>query len=200
MPSPRVLDLLRDRDGLSSGQLYRQAGEPAGLARPVFENLVDGLARANLVDVRADSFVKDGRTIRFQRVWLTRRSRLAGTGDVDEVRLVETAGKARPKRKTAGRKRGAAAKSDRTVPETVLDDDEAALFERLRAWRLEEARRRRVPAFRILSDRTLAAICRARPADDEELLEVAGIGPALLRKFGRKVLAVVNADCGPDDD
>jgi DNA topoisomerase-3 len=82
----------------------------------------------------------------------------------------------------------------------MLDADEAALFERLRAWRLEEARRRRVPAFRILTDRTLAAICRARPTDDEELLEVAGIGPALLKKFGRKVLAVINADLRPDDD
>ena len=189
-----VLDLLRDRDGLSSGQLYRQAGEPGGFTRPVFEALLDGLSRADLVDVRADSFEKDGRTIRFQRVWLTRRSRLAGTGDVDEVRLVETAVKPRPKRKAAGRKPGAAAQPDGTVPEAILDGDEAALFERLRAWRLEEARRRRVPAFRILSDRTLAAICRARPADDEELLEVAGIGPALLKKFGRKVLAVVNAD------
>jgi len=195
-----VLDLLRDRDGLSSGQLYRQAGEPAGFARPSFEALVDGLSRANLVDVRADSFVKDGRTIRFQRVWLTRRSRLAGSGNVDEVRLVETPVRTRPKRKAADRRRGAAAKTNQSVSETMLDADEAVLFERLRAWRLEEARRRRVPAFRILTDRTLAAICRARPTDDEELLDVAGIGPALLRKFGRKILAVVNADLRPDDD
>ncbi len=195
-----VLDLLRERDGLSSGQLYRQAGEPAGFARPAFEALVDGLSRADLIDVRADSFVKDGRTIRFQRLWLTRQSRLAGTGNVDEVRLVETAAKPRPaKRKAAGQKRGAAATADRSVSEAILDADEAALFERLRAWRLEEARRRRVPAFRILSDRTLAAICRARPADGTELLEVAGIGPALLRKFGRKILAVVNAEATVDD-
>ena len=196
-----VLDLLRDRDGLSSGQLYRQAGEPAGLARPVFENLVDGLARANLVDVRADSFSKDGRTIRFQRVWLTRKSRLAGTGDVDEVRLVEAEAKPRRARRSTVRgRKSAAPKPAPPTPETALDGDEAALFERLRAWRLEEARRRRVPAFRILSDRTLAAICRARPADDEELLDVAGIGPTLLSKYGRKVLAVVNGDPTHDDD
>ncbi len=81
-----------------------------------------------------------------------------------------------------------------------MTDEEIALFDRLRAWRLEEARRRRVPAFRILTDRTLTAICRARPSDDEELLEVAGIGPTLLRKYGRKVLAVVNADSIADDD
>lgn len=196
-----VLDLLRDRDGLSSGQLYRQAGEPAGFARPSFEALVDGLSREDLVDVRADSFSKDGRTIRFQRVWLTRRSRLAGAGNVDEVRLVETAAKPRKAKRSSARSRSSAAeKPAPAAPEAALDADETALFERLRAWRLEEARRRRVPAFRVLSDRTLAAICRARPADDEELLEVSGIGPALLRKFGRKVLAVVNADPTTEGD
>jgi DNA topoisomerase-3 len=195
-----VLDLLFDRDGLTSGQLFRQGGEPAGFARPIFETFLDGLAREGLIEVRADSFVKDGRTIRFQRVWLTRRGQLAGTGDVDGVRVVEMAVKPRQKKRTAGRGRAAVKKSVRSVPEAELEDEEIALFARLRAWRLEEARRRRVPAFRILTDRTLTAICRARPSDDEELLEVAGIGPTLLRKYGRKVLAVVNADPTPDDD
>jgi DNA topoisomerase-3 len=80
-----------------------------------------------------------------------------------------------------------------------LDKAESALFEKLREWRLEEARRRRVPAFRILGDRTLAAICRARPVDEEELLDVAGIGPAKASSYGRKVLAVVNAESGLDN-
>ncbi len=195
-----VLDLLFDRDGLSSGQLFRQAGEPAGFARPIFETFLDGLAREGLIEVRADSFVKDGRTIRFQRVWLTRRGQLAGTGDVDGVRVVEMAAKPRRPKRTAGRRGAAAKKPVPAAPTTTLDDDEVALFDRLRAWRLEEARRRRVPAFRILTDRTLTAICRARPADDEELLDVAGIGPTLLRKYGRKVLAVVNEKSTVDDD
>jgi DNA topoisomerase-3 len=83
--------------------------------------------------------------------------------------------------------------------QTPLDEAEAALFEKLREWRLEEARRRRVPAFRILSDRTLAAICRARPVDEEELLEVAGIGPAKASSYGRKILAVVTAEPNSDN-
>ncbi|HSO22255.1 MAG TPA: ATP-dependent DNA helicase RecQ, partial [Chondromyces sp.] len=184
-----VLDLLRDTDGLSTGQLHRQAVGPPAMARPQFESLIDGLSRAGLVDVRADSFVKDGRTIRFQRAWLTRRARLAGADGIDGVRLVKTADPVARPRRAAGRARGAAApKTARPAAETVLGVSERALFERLRAWRLEEARRRRVPAFRILSDRTLVAICRARPADEEELLEVAGIGPAILSKYGSKVL------------
>jgi DNA topoisomerase-3 len=196
-----VLDLLRSTDGLSTGQLLRQAVGPPAMARPQFESLIDGLSRAGLVDVRADSFVKDGRTIRFQRAWLTRRARLAGSGGIDGVRLVKTAAQAARPRRAAGRaRRTAAPKTARPAAETTLGVSERVLFERLRAWRLEEARRRRVPAFRILSDRTLVAICRARPTDEEELLEVAGIGPAILRKYGSKVLAVVNADSTPDDD
>lgn len=193
-----VLDLLFDRDGLSSGQLFRQAGEPAGLNRPRFETLLDGLSREGLIEFRADSFVKDGRTIRFQRVWLTRHGTLAGSGDIEGVRLVETVAKPRPSRRNVSRGGPASKKTAPPDPQTALDDGEAVLFERLREWRLKEARRRKVPAFRILTDRTLAAICRARPVDDEELLEVAGIGPTLLRKYGRKILAVVNQDSGAD--
>jgi DNA helicase-2/ATP-dependent DNA helicase PcrA len=48
-----------------------------------------------------------------------------------------------------------------------------------------------VPAFRILTDRTLLGIARARPADETELLHVAGIGPGLLAKYGRALLAIV---------
>jgi DNA topoisomerase-3 len=195
-----TLDLLFDRDGLSSGQLFRQAGEPAGFARPAFEALLDGLSRADLVNIRADSFVKDGRTIRFQRVWTTNSGRLAGSGDVDRVRLVETPAKPKRSRRSAGRRSAAVVKAPPKAFDAALDDDAAALFARLRVWRLEEARRRKVPAFRILTDRTLTAICRARPVDDDELLEVAGIGPTLLKKYGRKVLAVVNADPAPDDE
>ncbi|MDX2437058.1 MAG: HRDC domain-containing protein, partial [Acidobacteriota bacterium] len=129
-----------------------------------------------------------------------RGGQLAGTGDVDGVGVGARAPKPRRPTRPAGRRGAAVKKPVPAAPTTALDDDEVALFDRLRAWRLEEARRRRVPAFRILTDRTLTAICRARPADDEELLDVAGIGPTLLRKYGRKVLAVVNEKSTVDDD
>jgi DNA topoisomerase-3 len=189
-----VLDLLRERDGLTSGQLHRQAAEGVGVERKPFELLVDGLVRSGLVEVLSDSFEKDGRTIRFQRVWLTRRGRLAGGYEMDEIQVVREI--AAPPRKSRSRAK--------TPPTSIareqgpLDPVDEALFEKLREWRLKEARRRRVPAFRILTDRTLAAICRARPVDHEELLDVPGIGPTLARKYGAKVLDLVNADSKSD--
>jgi len=150
--------------------------------------------RAGLVDVLADSFEKGGKTIRFKRVWLTRPGRLAGSNGVDGVLVVQEVA-APPKKRRARAKTASPAVAKEQTP---LDEAEAALFEKLREWRLEEARRRRVPAFRILSDRTLAAICRARPVDEEELLDVAGIGPAKASSYGRKILAVVTSE--PNND
>jgi DNA topoisomerase-3 len=182
-----VLDLLRERDGLSSGQLHRRAAEGAGIERKSFERLVDGLARSGLVEVLADSFEKDGRTIRFQRVWLTRQGRLAGGIEVGDLQIVAEIA-APPRKKRTRAKTAATSVAKEQGP---LDPADQALFDTLRDWRLAEARRRRVPAFRILTDRTLAAICRARPGDEEELLDVSGIGPTTVRKFGGKILAAV---------
>jgi DNA topoisomerase-3 len=48
-----------------------------------------------------------------------------------------------------------------------------------------------MPAFRVLTDRTLLAIASARPTDEAALLEVPGIGPRLLQKYGAKLLEIV---------
>ena len=187
---------MRERDGLTSGQLHRQAAEGEGLERKNFELLLDGLVRDGLVEVLADSFEKGGRTIQFQRVWLTRRGRLAGRNDVDGVLVVKEVAAPPRKRRTRAKK----AVTPVAKHQAPLDEAESALFEKLREWRLEEARRRRTPAFRILGDRTLAAICRARPVDEGELLDVAGIGPAKASSYGRKILAVVDAESGRDSE
>ena len=69
-----------------------------------------------------------------------------------------------------------------------------ALFERLRAWRRETAAATSaVPAFVVLSDRTLRALAAARPADEAELADVSGIGPAKLERYGA---ALLEADGG----
>jgi DNA topoisomerase-3 len=196
-----TLDLLRDRNGLTTGQLHKQTGEGGGLDRNRYECLLDGLVRSGLVEVNADSFVKDGRTIRFQRVWLTRAGGLAATDELRRVPVVEEIKAPSAKRRASG---GGKRKTKKTAApagraETPLDGAEHLLFEALREWRLSEARKHRTPAFRIVSDQTVAAICRAKPSDLEELLEVPGIGPAKMRKYGRKILAIVNAGSSEDD-
>ncbi|WP_239014903.1 DNA topoisomerase 3 [Archangium violaceum] len=65
------------------------------------------------------------------------------------------------------------------------------LAEALRAWRLAEARRRRVPAFRILTDRVLGAIATSRPRDGAALQRIHGVGPKLAERYGEAILALV---------
>jgi ATP-dependent DNA helicase RecQ len=48
-----------------------------------------------------------------------------------------------------------------------------------------------VPAFRILSDVTLVDIAAKKPRDEGELLEVGGIGPHRLEKYGARILRIV---------
>jgi DNA topoisomerase-3 len=84
----RALELLRARDGQTTGQLHREVVEqfPA-MERRLFEDLLGSLARGGLVTVEDDQFEKDGETIRFRRAYLTgtgrrpdvaRRHRFAG--------------------------------------------------------------------------------------------------------------------------
>jgi ATP-dependent DNA helicase RecQ len=94
-----------------------------------------------------------------------------------------------------GRERG------RREPVRSSDDPGSAeadveLFEALRAWRGALARERKVPAFVILSDATLAEIALSRPASEDALLEVKGIGPRKLAEYGAEILRVVRGRVG----
>jgi superfamily II DNA helicase RecQ len=66
----------------------------------------------------------------------------------------------------------------------------------LRAWRLEEARRLGVPAFRILSDRTLMMLATNHPVTTQELLAIPGIGTGTVSKYGTKICRVLRENGG----
>ena len=70
----RVLDLLRENEAPSTGQLHRWScgeGSSPELDRRSFEKLLAAMAREELVELTDDSFEKDGETIRFRRAALT---------------------------------------------------------------------------------------------------------------------------------
>jgi ATP-dependent DNA helicase RecQ len=68
---------------------------------------------------------------------------------------------------------------------------EADRYDRLKAWRLAEARRQAVPAYVILHDATLAEIARREPRDLDALGEIPGIGARKLERYGAALLEVV---------
>jgi ATP-dependent DNA helicase RecQ len=68
-----------------------------------------------------------------------------------------------------------------------------ALFQRLREWRSEVARRQGVAAFMVFHDRTLNELAARRPADLVQLEAVPGIGPSKLERYGEALLEILGA-------
>ena len=73
----------------------------------------------------------------------------------------------------------------------MLDGDETALLNVLKALRLELARERGVPAFVVFHDRTLVDMARRRPRTEAEFAEVQGVGAAKLKQFAEPFLAAI---------
>lgn len=67
----------------------------------------------------------------------------------------------------------------------------AELYEYMRQWRRDTAKKLDVAAFIVLFDSSLEALCRARPATLEELRHVSGFGEKKLAAFGNDVLAAL---------
>jgi DNA topoisomerase-3 len=189
--------------------------------RDLFEKLLDSMAAAGWVEIRDASFTADGREVRYRKVSLTREGRGAteetDLGLVIRQR-VERTQKPRTKRAKAAAKSGgkaargrvardkaargktataaaASAKQGRSeVSYEEFDDASAgnpALEEALKAWRLSEAKRKRVPAFRICSDKTIRTLADQQPQTLNELLQVPGIGIKLAEKYGAVLLRIL---------
>ncbi|HLS86713.1 MAG TPA: DNA helicase RecQ [Burkholderiales bacterium] len=65
------------------------------------------------------------------------------------------------------------------------------LFERLKAWRTEQARAQSVPPYVIFHDSTLSAIASAQPRDLDALAGVPGIGAKKLERYGPALLELL---------
>jgi DNA topoisomerase-3 len=61
----------------------------------------------------------------------------------------------------------------------------------LRDWRLAEAKRRAVPAFRILSDKSLQAIVAEKPLSIRELMEIPGVGARVAEQYGAQIFRIL---------
>ncbi|MCI6231463.1 MAG: DNA helicase RecQ [Selenomonas sp.] len=74
-----------------------------------------------------------------------------------------------------------------TAPETADD----GLFGHLRALRKSIAQEESIPPYMIFSDKTLRSMCDLLPRDEEEFLEVSGVGQRKLEKYGKAFLACI---------
>ena len=199
----RVIGALRGGLPKTTGRLYNELDPGGGFGRRPFEQLLDAMARGGVIDLMHDSFEKEGQQIGF------RRARLRPNASLDSVRMkleIEAPPRERKKKKAAKRrlaKEPAASRADtrrpppratQVPPATVpVQPARAAQLEAaLRAWRLEEARRLKVPAFRIFSDRTLQELATRQPATTSELLAIHGIGLKMVEKYGATLFRILH--------
>ncbi len=181
----RIMDVLGGGRSISAGRLHRDHIEGLGVDRNAYERLLEGLERAGLVNGQTDTFEKDGRTISYRRIQLGEGAR--GVVDLSNVLLPVDDG-ARTTKKTRKRRRKGAAAAP-AAPAPAADE---RLVDELKAWRLAKARALGVPAYRVLTNRTLVALAAALPSSNAELLQVKGMGPRLVERFGEELLAEVN--------
>ncbi len=175
----RIVQELQRWDGQSTGTLYKNLYPKQDVERRRFEELVGAMVRAGALRLSHDTFEKDGKTLKFQRAHLLQGAVASISGEGFVIEEAREGGKKGGAKK---RKQAEAAKAAHADP---------ALVEKLRAWRLQVARNGSVPAFRIMSDRVMLAIAARKPQSAGQLLEVSGVGPKLVEKYGKALLILL---------
>jgi superfamily II DNA helicase RecQ len=188
----RTLERLRTEGARATGRLHGELCPSGELSRDEFEQVLGALARAGLVRLAEAVFEKDGKAIPYRKASVTPLGTEVEGSDIEllmkdeapAATLRERKKKRPPKKETA---RAAAANLGRKerAPSTGLE-------EALRKWRLEEARRRGVPAFRIFGDQTLLAIAEQRPLSTAELLAIPGIGIKSVEQYGAQIYRILH--------
>jgi ATP-dependent DNA helicase RecQ len=74
-----------------------------------------------------------------------------------------------------------------------LDGDDEAVFQRLRALRLEISRDEGIAAYMVFPDRTLIDMAREKPSDLDALARINGVGSRKLEAYGEAFLEVLRA-------
>lgn len=105
------------------------------------------------------------------------------------------------KREESYGKKGSAKENETASPTplftpTVFEDEDEGLFEALRQLRKKLADQLAIPAYIVLSDKTLHLLALKKPGDMEAFGEISGIGEFKKEKYGKDFLAVINEYLG----
>jgi ATP-dependent DNA helicase RecQ len=189
-----VVRALRSGIGMSTGRLHKQLFPGDQMDRDEFEALLVAMARGGYAVFEDAEFEKDGRAIAYRKVSLTDAGEEIGSASRLHMFLPDAhegaQQKATPKGRGTSRTKSSAQKSLPVDVEIAFSPQEAELEKKLRAWRLDEAKRNGFPAFRIFGDKTLRGIVLERPRTLDDLMRVDGIGPEKASRFGESICAI----------
>ena len=176
-----AMKTLMQLDSISTGRLHTTASGGA-IDRNGFERVLAGLARSGFLELTNEVFQKDGKSIPYKSAIITSAGlNLKGAPEFLIADQIES--------EFAGTRKNVATKLKKKAQKNQLSPLEDAL----KKWRLAEAKKRSVPAFRILTDKVLLSIAEDMPADDEDLLGISGVSERIVKQYGKKILEVVRA-------
>ncbi len=196
-----VIQSLKKNSTGSTGKLHKEMFPREEMPRDEFEDLLRALATVGLLRLEDATFEKDDRSIAYRRVSLTHDGQGLPADDPLEFVLPEEPGNAaRSGKKSQGKSKSKAtarafrrdgkAVAPAADVEIALSAREAVIEERLRVWRLAQAREHGVPAFCVLGNKTLRAIARKGPTTRSDLLSISGIGAAKAERFGDDICRI----------
>jgi ATP-dependent DNA helicase RecQ len=209
---------------ISLPELARRAGvRPAVAQGALYRMMVDGVAeiipRGSVVDVRLKVSVLDARSRRTIAGKLKSRAKAAYA----QIRDVETYTNLSTCRREhllrhfgdtepvapcgacdvcLGEAETPGSEPPRLAPETLLSGTAVRmdgsispeLFERLKRWRGDQARRQQVPAYVVLHNSHLEEIAARKPQTIHELGSIKGIGLRRAARYGEELLALVRGE------
>jgi ATP-dependent DNA helicase RecQ len=79
----------------------------------------------------------------------------------------------------------------KTYVETDLSSVEQAIFDKLRWWRVETARKHNVPAYVIFHDATMREIAKAKPRSLSDMRNITGVGEKKLETYGEEIVSLI---------
>jgi ATP-dependent DNA helicase RecQ len=160
--------------------------------RDDFDTLLDALARAGLLTLTNDTFrTPDGKDVTYKKATITEEGHDPDDKALDTV-WIRSGIAAAPTKKSKN-------KSTSATPKAPLNPQAEELFEQLRAWRTEQAKPTKTPAFMILADAVMRSIANANPQNLTALNAISGMGPSKVDRYGAAILAVCRGESLPQN-
>jgi ATP-dependent DNA helicase RecQ len=189
-----VLRALDGSMGRSTGKLFTDLGLTK--ERHDFDLLLDGLARAGLLQTTSETFTNgDGKTISFKKASLTFEGQTLAPGAPLGVMLSGGSGtSSNSTRQTRKSSRGSASgtqlgqSGEAKLVSLTAEQDHLAT--QLRAWRKAEAAKTGKPAFLVFPETALTALALEAPQSLAALLRVSGFGQERVDKYGADLITI----------
>lgn len=84
-------------------------------------------------------------------------------------------------------------KENEVLNEKDLSDNEKEIVAYFKQWRLDKSKEEMVPAYMILTTKTIFSLAKNKPESIAELDGIYGIGEAKKQQYGESIIALLNS-------